>query len=72
MRKNGPISWGSYYFVYEKKIVKLFVQCQVFMDSSSRKRGPIGSKMSVRNYHYSLRSDPEERNYEVSTVLWNT
>jgi len=55
-----------------REIVKRFVQCQAFMDSSFPKRGPICSEMSVRNYQYSLRSNPEYRIYEGSTVLWNS
>ena len=59
-----------YYF--KEKIVKHFIQCHTFMDSSSLKKGPIGSEMSGRKYHYSLRSNPEERIFGGSTVLWNT
>ena len=49
----------SYYFIFEEKIVKRFVQYCAFMDSSL-KRVAIGPETSVRNYHYSLRSNPEE------------
>jgi len=51
---------------------KTFRPMSCFMNSSSLKRGPIGSETSVRNYHCSLRSNPEERISEGSTVLWNT
>jgi hypothetical protein len=35
-----------------------------FLDSRILKMGPIGcTETSVRNYHYSLRNDPEERSY---------
>jgi hypothetical protein len=54
------------------EIVKCFVQGQVFLNSWSLKRGPIGSETSVRNYHYSLCSNPEKRSYDGNTVLWNT
>jgi hypothetical protein len=70
--KNVSINWPSYFFVFEEKIVKRFVQCHAFMDSSSLKSGPIGSETSVRNYRYLLRSNPEERIAEGSTVLRNT
>ena len=42
------------------------------MDSSSLKKGPIGSETSVRIYQCSLRSNPEEPISEGGTVLWNT
>jgi len=62
----------SYYFVFEGKFVKRFVQCHAFMVSSSMKRGLVGFETSVSNYHYSLRSNPEQRICEGITVLCNT
>jgi len=55
-----------------REIVKRFVQCYTFMDSSSLKRGTITYKTSVRNYLYSLLGNPQERISDGSTVLWNT
>jgi len=73
MRRNFSVSWVSYcYFLFEEKLVKRFVPCYAFMESSSLKRGLIGSETSVRNYHYLLRYNPEERISEGSTVLSNT
>jgi len=59
-------------YCFKEKIVKRFIQCHTFIDSSSLKRGPIGSETSGRKYHYSLCSNPEERISGGSTVLWNT
>ena len=63
---------GSNYFEFEEKVVKRFVHCHAFMDSSSLKIGPIRSETLVVNYRYLLRTDPEERTSEGSTVLWHT
>jgi hypothetical protein len=55
-----------------KEIVKRFVQCHGSMNSSL-KRGPIGcSETSVRNYRYSLCTNPGEHISEGTVVLWNT
>ena len=51
---------------------KTFCPMSHFMDSFFLKGGPIGSETSVRIYHYSLRTNPEERISEGGTVLWNT
>jgi len=73
MRRNFSVSWVSYcYFLFEEKLVKRFVPCYAFMESSSLKRGLIGSETSVRNYHYLLHYNPEERISKGSTVLSNT
>ena len=60
---------GSNYFEVEEKVVKHFVHCHAFMDSSSLKRGPIRSETLVVNYHYLLRTNPGERTSKGSTVF---
>jgi len=37
-KKKSGSNWGCYYFLFEKKIVKRFAQCQVFAQSPPARR----------------------------------
>jgi hypothetical protein len=53
MRKETECgsNWGGYYFGFEKRIVKRFVQCYVFVQSPSDRRP--SDKYPVNTSHHS-------------------